>query len=34
MSKKIGERNGGKVWAESDGVSGSTFLFTLPKKQD
>ena len=33
LVKRIVEVHGGKVWIESDGATGSTFLFTLPDKQ-
>ncbi len=31
ISKKIIERHNGRIWIESDGKSGSTFSFTVPK---
>jgi signal transduction histidine kinase len=30
ISKKIIQMHQGKIWVESDGVNGSTFIFTLP----
>lgn len=34
LAKKIVEMYGGKIWVESKVGQGSTFLFTLPKKQE
>lgn len=34
ITRKIIEKHGGKVWFESDALAGTTFYFTVPKKNN